>query len=165
METNLMNEKEIIEIAKQKGFFEAAFMDVKDLVIVPEYRKYCEENLCGCYNKVAACPPQSGTVAEMTERVLKHKRALVLQTLCDTDFKGDPEGAKEGKKNHNMLADQLINELWPDKEGILRMTAGPWKGNSCMSAYCVDVQKMADHVGMVGWANDGKCRFFSQILL
>ena len=44
------------------------------------------------------------------------------------------------------------------------MSAGPYKHNSCMSAYCVDAQKMADAVGMQCWTNDGKFRYFSQIL-
>ena len=34
----------------------------------------------------------------------------------------------------------------------------------CMSAYCVDAQKMADAVHMKCWANDGKIRYFSLIL-
>ena len=47
---------------------------------------------------------------------------------------------------------------------ILIMSAGPYKHNSCMSAYCVDAQKMADAVGMECWKNDDMNRFFSQIL-
>ena len=46
----------------------------------------------------------------------------------------------------------------------LMMGAGPWKTASCMSAYCVNAQKMADFVGMKCWENDGKIRYFSLIL-
>ena len=46
----------------------------------------------------------------------------------------------------------------------LMMGAGPWKTASCMSAYCVNAQKMADFVGMKCWENDGKTRYFSLIL-
>lgn len=38
------------------GFADAAIMDTKDLVFVPEYRQFCEDNLCGNYNLVPACP-------------------------------------------------------------------------------------------------------------
>lgn len=48
---------------------------------------------------------------------------------------------------------------------ILIMTAGPYKHNSCMSAYCVDAQKMADAAGWLCWENDGMLRYFSQIHL
>ena len=50
------------------GFSGAAVMDTKELVFVPEYRTFCEENLCGCYNVNPACPPESGTVEEMKQR-------------------------------------------------------------------------------------------------
>ena len=40
------------------GFSGAAVMDTKELVFVPEYRTFCEENLCGCYNVNPACPPE-----------------------------------------------------------------------------------------------------------
>lgn len=64
----------LIEEAKKLGFSDAAIMDTKDLVFVPDYRMYCEQNLCGCYNVNPACPPESGTVEEMKERALKYNK-------------------------------------------------------------------------------------------
>ena len=71
-----------IKKAKELGFSNAAIMDTQKLVFKPEYRKFCEENQCGCYN---------------------------------------------------------VNP------------AGPYKHHSCMSAYCVDAQEMANAVGIAGW--------------
>ena len=42
------------ELAKELGFGEAAILPVNDLVVVEEYRKYCEENICGNFNKLKA---------------------------------------------------------------------------------------------------------------
>ena len=56
------------------GFSGAAVMDTKELVFVPEYRTFCEENLCGCYNVNPACPPESGTVEEMKQRALSYEK-------------------------------------------------------------------------------------------
>ena len=98
--------KNYISAAKQLGFTDAALLPVEALVVVPEYRAFCEQNLCGNYGVL----PADG----MTE--------------------------------------------------LLMMGAGPWKNASCMSAYCVDAQKMADAVHMTCWANDGKIRYFSLIL-
>lgn len=39
-----------IKEAKKLGFSNAAIMDTQKLVFKPEYRKFCEENQCGCYN-------------------------------------------------------------------------------------------------------------------
>ena len=117
----------LIEEAKALGFSDAAVISTDQLVFVPEYRVFCEDNLCGNYDKNPACPPQSGT--------------------------------------HNKLTEQLAEKM--KEEGItdlLIMSAGPYKHNSCMSAYCVDAQKMADAAGMLCWTSDGMIRYFSQVL-
>ena len=49
-------------------------------------------------------------------------------------------------------------------DDLLIMSAGPYRRHSCMSAYGIDAQKMADAAGMICWADDGNTRFFSQIL-
>lgn len=47
----------LVKEAIDLGFSNAAVMDTKKLVFVPEYRNFCEENRCGCYNLNPACPP------------------------------------------------------------------------------------------------------------
>lgn len=39
------------EEAKVLGFSDAAVMDTDNLVFMPEYRVFCEENACGNYDK------------------------------------------------------------------------------------------------------------------
>ena len=56
---------DLVKEANFLGFSGAADMDTKELVFVPEYRTFCEENLCGCYIVNPACPPESGTAEEM----------------------------------------------------------------------------------------------------
>ena len=145
----------LIEEAKALGFSDAAVISTDQLVFVPEYRVFCEDNLCGNYDKNPACPPQSGTVEEMKEHALKYEKTLILQTMQD--------GLMDYKKAK--LTEQLAEKM--KEEGItdlLIMSAGPYKHNSCMSAYCVDAQKMADAAGMLCWTSDGMIRYFSQVL-
>ena len=145
-------------------FANAAIMDTKDLVFVPEYRQFCEDNLCGNYNLVPACPPACGTVEEMHEKALKYEKTLVLQTVLK-DPVMDPVLFKQAKHAQNILTEQLAKWMQENgKEDVLIMSAGPYKNCSCMSAYSVDAQKMADAVGMVCWADDSDVRFFTQIL-
>ena len=150
----------LIEEAKALGFSDAAVISTDQLVFVPEYRVFCEDNLCGNYDKNPACPPQSGTVEEMKEHALKYEKTLILQTMQDglMDY-------KKAKLAHNKLIEQLAEKM---KEAgitdLLIMSAGPYKHNSCMSAYCVDAQKMADAAGMLCWTSDGMIRYFSQVL-
>lgn len=151
---------DLIKEAEELGFSQAAIMDTKNLVFVPEYRTFCEDNLCGNYDKNPACPPESGTAEEMMKQALQYEKTLVLQTMQGTDME-----PKKAKLMQNKLTEQLAEKMRAEgKTDILIMTAGPYKHHSCMSAYCVDAQKMADAVGMLCWTNDGIVRYFSQIL-
>lgn len=157
--------RDYIQAARALGFTDAALMDVKDLTIVPEYRVFCEENLCGNYGVLPVCPPESGTVEEMAARVRQHQTALVLMIEHTPVNYTDSAEQKAAKKHQNILTEQLMTQMREDgMDDLLMMGAGPWKHASCMSAYCVNAQKMADHVHMKCWENDGKIRYFSLIL-
>ena len=146
-----------VKEAMALGFTQAALMPVSGLVIVPEYRMFCEENLCGNYNVLPACPPASGTVEEMT--------ALVLMIEHTPKDPMDKQEQKAAKRHQNELTEKLLTRMHEaGTTDTLMMGAGPWKTASCMSAYCVNAQKMADFVGMKCWENDGKTRYFSLIL-
>lgn len=149
-----------VEEAKKLGFADAAVMNTDKLVFMPEYRRFCEENLCGCYNVNPACPPMSGTVEEMDRKAQSYEKTLVLQTIqaSETDY-------KKAKLLQNKMTEQLSEKMKADgKTDLMIMSAGPYKHNSCMSAYCVNAQKMADEVGMICWNEDNKVRFFTLIL-
>ena len=92
------------------------------------------------------------------------QRSLVLQTVLKDPIM-DPVLFKQAKHAQNILTEQLARQMQETgKEDVLIMSAGPYKNCSCMSAYSVDAQKMADAVGMVCWADDSDVRFFTQIL-
>ena len=70
--------QDYVHLAKDFGFTDAALLPVADLVVVPAYRCFCEENLCGNYDVLPVCPPMSGTVEEMTANMRRYQTALVL---------------------------------------------------------------------------------------
>ena len=91
--------------------------------------------------------------------------ALILMIETTPADLRDTAEQKAAKRRQNLLTEQLMAALRADgMTELLMMGAGPWKNASCMSAYCVDAQKMADAVHMTCWANDGKIRYFSLIL-
>lgn len=157
--------RDYISLAKAMGFTDAALLPVEKLVVVPEYRSFCEENLCGNYNVLPVCPPMSGTVEEMTAAMRKYRTALVLTIVTTPVNYMDRAEQRASKKHQNLLTEQLMEAMRADGlSDLLMMGAGPWKHASCMSAYCVDAQKMADAAHMKCWENDGKIRYFSLIL-
>lgn len=150
---------DMIKSAEALGF-SAAIMDTEKLVFQPEYRAFCEENVCGNYDRNPACPPESGSVEEMIQRALGYEKTLILQTTCEQEA-----DYLKVKRDHNQRTEALAEQMKESgKSDLLIMSAGPYRHHSCMSAYCVDAQKMADAVGMTCWAKDGKLRCFSQIL-
>ena len=152
-------------MAKASGFTGAAVLPVRELVVVPEYRRYCTQNLCGNYGVLSACPPMSGTVEEMTADMRRYQTALILMIETTPADYWDTAEQKAAKKHQNLLTEQLMEQMRADGlTDLLMMGAGPWKHASCMSAYCVDAQRMADAVHMKCWADDGKIRYFSLIL-
>ena len=49
------------------------------------------------------------------------------------------------KLAHNKLTEQLASKIMESgNTDLLIMSAGPYRHHSCMSAYCVDAQEMAD---------------------
>ena len=82
----------MIETAKELGFSGAAVIDTAELVFIPEYRVFCEENLCGNYDLNPACPPESGTVEEMKAHALTYKK-----TSGPSDYSGRTDGLQKGK--------------------------------------------------------------------
>ena len=92
----------------------------------------------------------------MKEKALSYNKTLVLQTTQSNDM-----DYKKAKLVHNRLTESLAEEMKKDgKSDLLIMTAGPYRHHSCMSAYCVDAQEMADAVGMICWEKMEKFAIF-----
>ena len=155
---------DFIKQAFALGFSNAAVIETKDLTFVMEYRQFCEKNLCGCYDKIPSCPPACGTPEEMRRKAQTYEKALVLQTIL-IHPQNDSALFKKAKYEQNILTEKLANQMRSfGKDDVLIMSAGPYKQHSCISAYGLDAQKMAEAAGMTCWSDDSDVRFFSLIL-
>lgn len=96
---------------------------------------------------------------EMKQRALQYEKTLVLQTMQKMHM--IRRQYKKDKLMQNKMTEELAEKMKADgKTDVLIMSAGPYKHNSCMSAYCVDAQKMAEAAGMLCWTDDGMVRYF-----
>lgn len=160
-----MNDKQIFELAEESGF-RVAMIPTNEIVQDPSFRKFCEDNLCGKYNANYSCPPDCGTVAEVQERLKAGKRALVLQTIWEIGSYDNKEGIQKSKKAHNVAILHFTEKLRqagvqgfclgyggcplcdPCKRVTNEPCAHPEQKISCMSAYCIDVAKLAEKCGL-----------------
>ena len=157
-----MTDTQIIQYAVDEGFSAAAIVDTRDIVFDPSFRPYCEENLCGQYGANYSCPPDCGSPDAMKQRVLAHKKALVLQTIWEVADYSDMTVIKPAKASHNAAQIRLAKQLRAEScDGFLVGASGcalcspclqtvgepcrfPEYAFSCMSAYCIFVKKLAD---------------------
>ena len=103
------------------------------------------------------------------ERDCRHEHVLGVARQMMTAARTAPKGKGVDVIEAALVTGEDLKKLSEKmkeagKTDILIMSAGPYKHNSCMSAYCVNAQKMADAVNMLCWTDDGKIRYFSQIL-
>ena len=170
--------EKIIAWAIEEGFSAAAIVNTDQIVFDPSFRPFCAENLCGQYGANYSCPPDCGSPEEMKQRVLKHKKALVLQTIWQVRDYADTEAIKLAKKNHNAAELRLVKRLRsegydglivgasgcalcnPCKQTLGEPCSFPDLKYSCMSAYCVFVKKLADASQMEYNCGDGLLGLF-----
>jgi len=173
-----MEEQTMIQLAEEEGFAAAAVVNTGKIVFDPMFRPYCEENLCGQYNANYTCPPDCGSPEAMKERVLAHKKALVLQTIWEISDYTDQKAIRQAKNSHNQAAIRLMKRFRAaGKDGFLVGASGcalctpcrksqgqpcafPEYQYSCMSAYCIFVKKLADECGMEYNCGQGLLAFF-----
>lgn len=161
-----MTETEMIQCAFEEGFAAAAIVETEQIVFDPSFRPYCEENLCGQYGANYSCPPDCGSPEEMKQRILAHRKALVLQTIWQVEDYSDVPAIKHAKKSHNASEIRVVQKLRQSgHNGLIVGASGcalcspcvqtqglpckfPDLKYSCMSAYCIFVKKLADSCGM-----------------
>ena len=173
--------EELISKAKDAGY-SCAVIDTQQIPFNFEFRKYCEENRCGCYDSNCSCPPACGTPQQMSERVLSKRNALVLMSESPINGYSDTEAISAAKKRHNDRQRELVRIL--ENSGVSAFCAGashcdiceeceglsgrpckfPKDRFSCLSAYCVDVAKLAELAGLRFEWNEHRLYNFGMIL-
>ena len=160
-----MYDNDIIKMAEEAGF-SGAFIPTSEIIVDPKFRKFCEDNLCGKYNANYSCPPDCGSVEEVRERLISGDRALVLQTIWEIGSYENKQAIQDSKKAHNAAILRFTEKLrqagiegfclgyggCPLCDPCRRTENQPClhgdKKISCMSAYCIDVAKLAEKCGL-----------------
>ena len=176
-----MTDDQMIQLAYGEGFAAAAVTDTDKIVFDPAFRPYCAENLCGQYGVNHSCPPDCGTPEEMRQKLLSASEALVLQSLWEVPGYGTPE-VLSSKAEHGAAIRRFRDDLRRDGFDVFAVGYGacslckPCKRKngepcafpdlrvSCMSAYCVDVAKLAKRCALPFDWNPKKLYLFGMIL-
>lgn len=177
-----MTTEQIIQYAIDENFSDAAVINTEDIDFDPSFRPYCEENLCGQYEVNYSCPPVCGSPEEMKEKILAHKKALLLQSTWEISDYTDKEAIKKAKKAHNAAALRLMKRIREETGGGFMIGASgcalcspcalvnhepcrfPELRYSCMSAYCIFVSEVTKKCGMEYDLGSGLLTFFGMVV-
>ena len=154
-----------LAFAHAQGFC-AAIIDTKDIVFDSSFRRYCAENLCGQYGVNHSCPPNCGSFASMQRIVTGYRKALVVQSQWDLHDWNDFDTINQAQQAHTVAMLRIVDCMHRIQsrsrmcgvgscnlcEVCTRTTGEPCRHPdrmfSCLSAYCINVKKLAETVGM-----------------
>ena len=173
-------EEILLDLARAEGFF-ASVIPTADVPVDGKFRVFCEQNLCGQYGANYACPPDCGSVEQLHKNILEQDHALVVSTIWDIESYEDKIAIADARRSHNTSVLRLLRKVKaagfagfctgyngcplcePCKRRENLPCAHPDQRISCMSAYCIDVAKLAQRCELeFGWV-PGKLYLFSMI--
>ncbi len=99
-----MNRQSVLEHVKALGATNCQFISTRVLAPEERIRDYCCEDKCGRYNRHLTCPPNTGTVEEIREKLKGFKMGILIQYSEDVDVEKDKEGLRKTKlKLHHIV--------------------------------------------------------------
>jgi predicted metal-binding protein len=122
---------DLVEAALSLNAKNAVIAEVTRIPFSPDFRKLCEENTCGAYDKNWMCPPAVGSISDLIERVKGFEQGLLFQTVHYLEDSFDWEGMIEGQANHEKVFRNILEYVEKNRSftQILPLSAGP-------CAYC-----------------------------
>jgi predicted metal-binding protein len=182
---NTMNRQAIAEYVGKLGATKCQFVASQSLVPEERIRRYCYENKCGCYQRHLTCPPNTGTVQEVKERLKPFKTGILIQYSKDIDVRNDKDGLRETKlKLHHIVLETeryLKEEMGTDN--VWGMIGGncawcdecagyrdgpctyPDKARVSMEALAIDVMALLEKLGLDTGFYDDKITWTGIVLL
>lgn len=120
---NLFSRLEAMALAC--GASGAAVISGESIVTSEEFRRICESNGCGKYNRCWVCPPHVGEIHELIAQVREYPHALLYQTISRIEDSFDIEGMLEAGSAHVEVS-QRLRRQWEDSFGkdALHLTCG-----------------------------------------
>ena len=131
--------EQLLTLAKQAGFTQAAPLEASALTVRTEVREMCASDRCRAYGCSWSCPPACGTLEQCQTRMNRYHRGILLQTtgLLEDDF--DAEIIKKWLKSfyRRFFTQQFKRNCMPDgpKVGPVGLAPrGDWNMPSDASA-------------------------------
>jgi len=94
----------VANFARQLGIETCYEFDANVLVPTERIRAFCQQNKCGDYGNNYMCPPNVGTLEEMSLKLKEFNSGLLLRYSKSLNVRGDREGVRQTKVDfHNKI--------------------------------------------------------------
>ena len=116
--------EQLLTLAKQAGFTQAAPLEASALTVRTEVREMCASDRCRAYGCSWSWPPACGTLEQSQTRMNRYHRGILLQTtgLLEDDF--DAEAIHETEQRHKASFAVLARQSRYLHPNCLPLTAG-----------------------------------------
>lgn len=103
----------LIQAALSGGASKATVIDSSQIVLSAEFRRICESNQCGGYDKCWMCPPEIGEIDMLMDQVRSYPRGLLYQTIGQLEDSYDIEGMFAVGAQHAQVSQQIQSAVQP----------------------------------------------------
>lgn len=115
---------DLVQLALDCGAYKAAYLNGNQIVLSNEFRRICEANSCGNYDRCYMCPPDIGPIEDLMVRVRSYDRAILYQSVTPIEDSFDYEGMMEAGHAHALLSQRIQRALPEKMEAYLHLSSG-----------------------------------------
>ena len=115
---------QLLTLAKQAGFTQAAPLESSALTVRTEVREMCASDRCRAYDRSWSCPPACGTLDHCQNRMNRYQRGILLQTTGHLEDDFDAEAIHETEQRHKASFATLARQIRHLYPNCLPLTAG-----------------------------------------
>ncbi len=168
---------------EKRFHIKTAILRGHDVPFDPTFRKFCEENLCGQYGQNHGCPPGAGDIHHLIDNAKSYKHAIVVQKAYAKEGLEDWDSINHGVKDFKKTLRQVTDDVEQYDAPVLTLATGdceyctpckavthepcpyPTKKRSSVSAYGVDITKLAALTGLESLNSEDRITYFGIIFV
>jgi predicted metal-binding protein len=173
---------DIVALANELGFSEAATISADDVVTSKELTSLCNPEACRQYGSCWTCQPAAGPFEQLQEHITSKDAGIVVQSIRDNvDFYEDWEILAETRASHNERLDRLAAAMREEFKDVMEFSTGgcdvcesctypdapcrnPDTQRHSLSAHGVSVGSTCQRAGMDYSFENGRIRYVGMIL-
>lgn len=115
---------DLVQLALQAGFSQAAGVNMEALVSMQAVRDMCAADRCRAYGRRWSCPPGCGSIEENQARMRAYSGGILVQTTGGMEDDFDLEALERIQLQHKKQFETIVRQIRTMDSDCLPLTAG-----------------------------------------